>query len=259
MSFPNAISWRLARATATCALALFETVGFSTPSDVQKILADADQSRGRVDVGLEYQIDLACVNTDSDPTQRLFVVRTKNNGGTATTISPPERKNDVVLVKDQATWEIRSTSKQPVAVGISSRTSGIASVGDIVSMGFASTYDGVKSTNDVATLGTRYDLKAKAGVPTTYETAWIWIDPKTKLATQVQFLNVAQKPVRTVTYTYGAKIKVKGKDLPFVSEAKIADSLSTCTLKYSVPKQVNVDPAEFDIEQQVKARHLDAP
>ena len=232
----------------------------STDINSQQLILEADRFRGHIEEGIEYKVDLACT-TETGPTARTYLVRSKGEGASALTQSPPDHKGDLYLVNGRSIWDLRVTSKQPVAISLASRMTGLASVGDIVAMGFGSIYDSVsvgKETLD-GQENHKFELTAKREQRATYETAWMWINEKTKLATQVQFLSIARKPIKTVTFAYESKLLVNGKEMPFISASKVTDLISSCTLRYYDAKTIKIEPEEFDIEKVATKRQVQQP
>ena len=227
--------------------------------DTRKILIIADKSRGRVDTSLEYTIKVDCSGSEGTKgIQRTFKVRSWDKDATATTLEPPERQGEIVLMNDRSIWQITPTSKRPISISASERTGGLAAVGDILATSFAEAYEGTIAKEETISgeLAYRIELTAKDN-KTSYPSAVSWVGKKSGLTIKAEFLSPSKKKVKTVEFTYMHSVSVNGAKIPFISGSTLTDEIgtrSTCLMTYEVPRNVETRPAEFDLRVIMESR-----
>jgi hypothetical protein len=222
----------------------------SNPDD--ELVRSADRSRGHLDTGLEYKIDVRCSAPQMDPVERTIQIRSRGPKATATVLAPADKQGDVMLVQGGIVWQLLKSSQRPLAVTPSQRMSGgLASVADIVSTGFAATY-AAKLDGDEPHGGEparKLTLTARK-LPASYEHARYWISAKTGLGLAIELLGEGDKPLRTVRFTYGNTLTLGKETIPFLSEAVVTEADAAdakCTVTYGAPRAVDTTEAEFDL------------
>lgn len=213
------------------ALALLTMVfGLATPSFAQapsaeELLKEADRARGAAEDGISWDIDVETVE-DGTTSKVQYMVKVKGDNALAEATSPARNKGEMMLFNDRNLWFFKPGIKKPVSISARQKLMGQAANGDIASTNYLRDYDG-KVIGEEAINGKpawKLELKAKAK-NVTYDGIRYWIDKDKHVGVKAEFLTVSGDMFKSSTFEYANTMKVKGKDLPFISKMIIVDAL----------------------------------
>lgn len=218
--------------------------------DIQELLRTSDRSRGGLQEGITWNIELKS-SEDGNETLRTFLVKAKGDNAYVESLSPVRNKGELFLFNDRTMWFFKPSLKKPVSISSREKLTGQAANGDIASTHYARDYSPtLEKTEDSG--GEKFYvllLKAKAS-QVTYDQIRYWISDKTKLGMRAEFLTVQGKPFKRAAFEYKNTIQYQGKKLPFVSrmaiiDAKFANNKSLMT--YSNPKVESHSDSMFNV------------
>lgn len=235
--------------------ALLVTFGFAADVDPGQLLKDSDRSRGSVENGMSWELELVSTG-ENDGRARTFRVRTKGDNALVESLAPSRYKGEVILLNDRNMWFARPGLRKPVAVSARQKLSGQAANGDIASTQYYRDYTATFVKNE--TLGkepvAQLLLKGKTD-SVTYDSIRYWISLKQKLALKAEFLNLQGKPFKEATFEYKNSVSDGGKKLPFISRMVITNSLKASeksVLVYKKPEAAEVSATTFNVNNIVR-------
>lgn len=207
--------------------------------DAMELLADSDTARGGLKDGLEWVGTIETTENGESHT-REFKIRAQGHDAYVEALSPAKNKGEVFLFNDRQMWFYKPSLKKPVAISARQKLSGQAANGDIASTHYARDYTAVlEKTEDLK--GVKHHvllLKAKSK-NMTYDQIRYWINDKTKLATQAEFLTLQGQPFKRGFLEYANTLQVGGKSIPFVSQLTIIDAKfenNRSVIRYAKPR-----------------------
>ncbi|MEY4615267.1 MAG: hypothetical protein RJB66_227 [Pseudomonadota bacterium] len=230
-------------------LSLAETI------DVQKILEFSDRTRGGIDEGLEWTVNLTTAE-DGETSERRFFIKNKREDSFVESMAPQKYKGEVFVFNGRTIWFFKPGLRKPIAISSKQKLSGVASNGDIASTNYVRDYSGTFIKLEPIENEECYllHLKSKAN-DTTYDQINYWVSKKSGLAIKSDFLSVSGKIMKTAFFKYQNKITYKNETYPFVSEMRIIDSKNSqnqSTLIYSSPKIRNHSTSLFNVNNLVR-------
>jgi len=220
------------------------------PLSPEALLRDADRSRGGIETGVTWTVDLEAVE-DGVATNRTFLVKARGTDALSEALAPARNKGEIMLFNDRALWFVKPGLRKPVSISARQKLSGMAANGDIASTNYARDYDAVLAGEDLVDgeEAWRLDLKARAK-NVTYDRIRYWISKKRRLGLKAEFLTVSGDLFKTATFAYGNRMTTGGVEFDFVSRMVIADAAAAAnvtTLRFSAPKAEEHAPSIFNV------------
>lgn len=216
----------------------------------EELLKESDKARGGVEDGLSWTSELK-TRENGETTVRKFIVKTKGVDALVEATEPLRTKGEIYVFNDRNMWFVKPDLKKPVSISPKAKLTGLASNGDIASTWYARDYTATLEKKENIKGQPHYVLFLKAkNSATTYDQIRYWINEKTKLATQADFLSLQGEVLKTAKFRYENKIVVGGKQIPFVSEMYIQDKSREdykSILKYTNLKISKYKTGEFNI------------
>ena len=227
----------------------------AAPVDAGQLLKDSDRARGAVGEGISWEIDVQTFE-DGTTNQVHYQVKVKGVDALAEALQPARNKGETMLFNDRNLWFFKPGLKKPVAISARQKLMGQAANGDIASTNYNRDYDGKISGEETVNGEACYklDLKAKAK-NVTYDGIRYWITKKDHLGWKAEFLTVSGEMFKSALFKYGNKLKIDGKELPFVSQMDINDALkpgSHTLIQYSQPHAEAHPESLFNINNLVR-------
>ncbi len=191
----------------------------------ETLLKDSDQARGAVEGGLSWDITVKTFEgTSTNEVQ--YIVKVKGVDALAEATAPARSKGETMLFNDRNLWFFKPGLKKPVAISARQKLMGQAANGDIASTNYFRDYNGTivgeESVNGKPAF--KLDLKAKAK-NVTYDGIRYWITKDRHLGIKAEFLTVSGDVFKSAEFTYGNKVKLAGKEYPFISKVDIKDAI----------------------------------
>lgn len=207
-----------------------------------ELLIASDQGRGGIKDGIEWSGKVHTFENGNE-SNREFLIKAKDHDALVEATAPAKNKGEIFLFNDRQMWFFKPSLKKPVSISARQKLSGQAANGDIASTHYARDYTAtLEKTEELD--GQKHHvlfLKAKAS-NLTYDQIRYWVNEKTKLATQAEFLTLQGVAFKRGYLEYNNKLSVNGKVIPFVSKLTIVDAKyesNKSILTYSNPKVVN--------------------
>jgi hypothetical protein len=202
----------------------------------RQLLQEADRYRGGFQDGGQWEVELDAKEDGGQRTAR-YTVRAKAANAVVECSSPPKNKGEVILFEDRMLWFYKPTLRRPIGLSPRQRLMGQAANGDLAATNYARDYD-VTSVVAEPLKGQptwRLELKAKAKT-VTYDRIRYWIRTSDRLGVAAEFLTLQGEPFKRATFEYANRVRVGGKQLPFVSKmvitsASFSDAVTTITYK----------------------------
>ena len=192
--------------------------------DAMSLLKEADQARGGVAKGVQWQVKLDSTE-DGEVTSTTYIVRAKASNAHVKVIEPARSKNELMIFNDRTIWFFKPSLRKPVAISARQKLSGQAANGDIASTNYARDYSGTIVGEEKVDGEDCYLLELKSiAESSSYDGIRYWISKKRKLGLKSEFLSLQGKTMKIATIEYGNTIAVDGKKYPFVSMLKIMDA-----------------------------------
>ncbi len=210
---------------STIALLTFSVLSNAAETvDVKKILDYSDRTRGGIKGGLEWDVTLQSWEND-DESVREFKVKLKDNDSYVESLKPAKNKGEVMLFNTRSLWFYKPALSKPIAISARQKLTGVASNGDIASTAYARDYEGKFDKIEVINNEECYLLHLKSvAKDTTYDKIDYWISKKSGLGLKSNFLSLSGKIMKTASFVYKNKVKIDGKEYPFISEMTIVDA-----------------------------------
>jgi hypothetical protein len=216
----------------------------------QDIIYRADQARGNLTGGVEWNVQI--VSVDKDYTQeREIAVKSKAYDFLAKFTAPPRMKRQKLLMVKNNMWFMKPGLRKPVPISPRQRLLGGASYGDIAATNYAEDYDPTAVTEAVfrGEACYVYDLKAnKKNV--TYDRIKYWIAKERLVGVKAEFYTVSGKKFKSATFEYKNRLEKDGLTHALISKMIIKDTFlkeNTTTLTYSSYLLVAVPASTFNI------------
>ncbi len=203
---------------------LLTSISVAWSKSAEELLRTSDRSRGGVSQGVVWDVAIKDIQGKSEK-QTDFTVKVKGTNVLAVCTGPARQKGETYLFNDRNLWVYRPNLRKPISVSTRQRLSGQTANGDIANTNYAKDYEAelVKEESINGEKTQELLLKAKSK-DLTYDRIRYWISVSRGVAIQAEFLTSEGKPFKRATFTYNNKIKVGGKDEPFISEMVISES-----------------------------------
>ncbi|WP_166642224.1 outer membrane lipoprotein-sorting protein [Paludibacterium purpuratum] len=237
---------RLLTTTACLVLTTLLTIGHAHAEDApsETVMRDwlrkADLARGGWG---SYKWALSIHTEDpAGATTTTYDIAVRDGKALARTVEPKRYQGEKILIASRAMWYIKPGLRKPVSISPQQRLVGEAANGDIAATQYARDYTplfvGSTQVNGVDC----YKLKLNAATPgATYEGIVYYLDKRSLMGVKADFLTASGMVFKIATFEYGNKVKVNGREQPFVSSMKIVNA--NFPDRYSQLQYVQVAPS----------------
>lgn len=186
-------------------------------------LRQADLARGGWG---SYQWTLRIHTEDpAGATDTTYAIAVHEGRALAKTTAPRRYRGEKILIASRAMWYAKPGLRKPVSISPQQRLVGEAANGDIAATQYARDYspeylgrarlDGVDC----------HKLKLTATTSdATYESIIYYLDTRTRLGIQAEFLTASGMPFKVAHFEYGNSVLVDGEQRAFVSSMKIVNA-----------------------------------
>ncbi|MFN7730169.1 MAG: outer membrane lipoprotein-sorting protein [Bdellovibrio sp.] len=228
------------------------TVAATESPSAQTLLQESDRGRGGVTEGVSWNIKLETTE-EGDTNTRSFRVKAKGQNAYVEALAPARNKGEVYLFNDRNMWFFKPSLKKPVAISSRQKLSGQAANGDIASTNYARDYTPTLEKTEIVDGESMYVLLLKAKASNlTYDQIRYWISEKEKLAKKAEFLTLQGKPFKLAKMEYKNRIRIGGKEFPFVSQLTIVDAKypeNKSTINYESPRIEDHKDSLFNVNR----------
>ncbi|MBX2994673.1 MAG: outer membrane lipoprotein-sorting protein [Bdellovibrionaceae bacterium] len=225
---------------------------FAAGPSAQDLLQASDRGRGGIREGITWNITLTTTE-EGDTTVRGFRVKAKEHNAFVEALSPARNKGEVYLFNDRNMWFFKPSLKKPVAISSRQKLSGQAANGDIASTHYARDYTPTLEKTEVLGGEKMHVLLLKAKADNlTYDQIRYWISDKDKLAKKAEFLTLQGKAFKVASMEYDNRLRLGGKEFPFVSRLVIADAKfpeNKSVIEYQAPKVEDHADSLFNVNR----------
>jgi len=221
-----------------------------SPPDAVALLAASDTARGGGSPGLTWEI--AVRNSGSlvrDDEVTILQVKAHDRNSVAEIFEPLRSKGSKILQVERNMWITKPGLRKPVAISPRQRLSGQASIGDITATDYAHDYTPKYLRSETVDGEPCHVLELTAARQnTTYDRIVYWISDKRHVGVHADFMSVSGKRIKRADFTYGNRVTVDGKQVPFVSRMSIQDELTDgkSVLDFSKVRVGPIAQSEFD-------------
>ena len=229
----------------------------SDAPDAEELLKSSDRARGAAASlqGMTWHSSIVA-NENGEKSEIAYLVKVRGNDAVAETLSPARQKGELVLFNDRTLWYYKPGLRKPVAVSPRQKLMGQAANGDIASTNYSRDYEATSVEADKVgeTPAWRLELKAKAK-NVTYDRIRYWVSQKERRALKAEFLTLSGESFKIAEFKYGNSVKLKGEELPFVSETTIRDTANpgnVTTITYKEPKEEAHPAGLFNVNNLIK-------
>lgn len=228
---------------------------FAAQPAAEDLLKDSDRARGAIQGGISWEIDVETLE-DGATTKVHYLVKVKGVDALAEATQPARNKGEMMLFNDRNLWFFKPGIKKPVAISARQKLMGQAANGDVASTNYYRDYEGkIVGEEKIDGQDTwKLELKAKAK-NVTYDGIRYWISKKDHLGVKAEFLTVSGEMFKSATMEYKNKIKIDGKELPFVSVMNIVDALKPTNktwIRYSLPHPESHSDSIFNVNNLIR-------
>ena len=140
-------------------------------------------------------------------------------------MEPKRYQGEKILIASRAMWYAKPGLRKPVSISPQQRLVGEAANGDIAATQYARDYTpayvGSAQVNGVDC----HKLKLVAATPgATYESIVYYLDKRSLMGVKADFLTAGGAVFKSASFEYGNKVRVNGREQPFVSSMKIVNA-----------------------------------
>ncbi|OQS36176.1 hypothetical protein B0T39_17105 [Chromobacterium haemolyticum] len=220
---------RLLATTSCLMLATLLTVSLAHAEDapneatMRDWLRKADLARGGWGA---YKWSLSIHTEDpAGATTTTYDIAVRDGKALARTVEPKRYQGEKILIASRAMWYAKPGLRKPVSISPQQRLVGEAANGDIAATQYARDYTpayvGSAQVNGVDC----HKLKLVAATPgATYESIVYYLDKRSLIGVKADFLTAGGVVFKSASFEYGNKVKVNGREQPFVSSMKIVNA-----------------------------------
>jgi outer membrane lipoprotein-sorting protein len=222
----------------------------ATAVTADELLKAADRSRGGLETGLEWNVEIESTE-DGDTTTRKFAIKALDDDALAAATSPARNIGETFLFNDRTLWFYKPGLRKPVGISSRQKLTGQAANGDIASTHYSRDYEGQIIRQEKLGTENAFVLELKArNKDVTYDSIRYWIGEESRLGIKSEFLSLDGNILKTAEFTYDNSILVDGKKIPFVSRMVISDTKTkgnVSRLDYSSPKTAKLSKGAFNV------------
>jgi hypothetical protein len=221
----------------------------------ESLLKDSDRSRGGLDKGITWAIQIDSID-GKDTTTRHFEVKAKGDLALASATAPTRNKGEVFLFQGRNMWFAKPGIRRPVTVSSRQRLTGQAANGDIASTHYSRDYAATLEKAEAVNGEPCQVLLLKAREKNvTYDQIRYWVSDKEHLGLKAEFLSLNGKVLKRASFEYGNRLASAGKTFPFVSKMSIEDVGGTSeksVITYTSPKETPLGDEIFAVNRLIK-------
>lgn len=242
-------------AFALLALAAIQSNHVSA-ADAQELVRKADQARGGdLTTGLTMQSTITSYKKTEQLRTYSVQIEGQDGNSLVSFIEPAHSRGQRMLMRQRNMWFLSPDTKKPIPISPRQRLLGDAANGDLATANFARDYT-PKITGE-AKVGDEacdiVELMAKTQ-DVSYDKIVYYISKSSGLGLKAEYFTVSGRLFKIAQMKYDNKIKVSGKDIPFISQMEIQDAVAQenrTVLSYSKPELKNIPASKFDLQSLV--------
>ncbi|BBA36097.1 hypothetical protein sS8_4167 [Methylocaldum marinum] len=199
--------------------------------DVKTILKTADQSRGNLQ-GISWEVVVESIESGRTDTLN-YDIKARGFDISGISLAPPKYKGNKLLMSNNNMWFYKPGLSKAVPISQRQKLMGNAAYGDIASTNYAEDYEAAQLPDD--TVGDEacyvFDLTSKND-KTTYDRIKYWISKERLVGVKAEYFTVSGKKFKLAEMEYGNRVRIDGKERPFISKITLYDELMSEDVTY---------------------------